>query len=71
MRIKDVSLALAGSTLIVTLGASPALADSSSLPAPDLTAVRTVHDTALSQGAPGALTRIDARQFHRARFQRR
>ncbi|MER6623483.1 MULTISPECIES: serine hydrolase domain-containing protein [unclassified Streptomyces] len=59
MRIKDVSLVLAGSTLLVTLGAAPALADGSSLPAPDLTAVRTVHNTALSQGAPGALTRID------------
>lgn len=59
MRIKDVSLVLAGSTLLVTLGASPALADGSSLPSPDLAAVRTVHRTALSQGAPGALTRID------------
>ncbi|MEU9351430.1 serine hydrolase domain-containing protein [Streptomyces griseoloalbus] len=59
MRIKDVSMMLAGSTLIVTLAASPALADSTSLPTPDTAAVRAVHKTALEQGAPGALTRID------------
>lgn len=59
MRIKHVSTLLAGSTLIVTLAASPALADSTSLPVPDTAAVRTVHNTALQQGAPGALTRID------------
>ncbi|MFC8845020.1 serine hydrolase domain-containing protein [Streptomyces griseoincarnatus] len=68
MRIKDVSLALVGSTLVVTLAASPALADTTtpSLPAPDVAAVAAVHRTALSQGAPGALTRIDEgpRSYH-------
>ncbi|MEV5935735.1 serine hydrolase domain-containing protein [Streptomyces sp. NPDC052079] len=59
MRIKHVSMMLAGSTLIVTLAASPALADSTSLPDPDTAAVSAVHRTALAQGAPGALTRID------------
>lgn len=59
MRIKDVSMMLAGSTLIVTLAASPALADGTSLPDPDTAAVSAVHRTALAQGAPGALTRID------------
>ncbi|MFJ5559230.1 serine hydrolase domain-containing protein [Streptomyces sp. NPDC093250] len=59
MRIKHVSMMLAGSTLIVTLAASPALADSASLPDPDTAAVSAVHRTALAQGAPGALTRID------------
>ncbi|MBB5128704.1 serine hydrolase domain-containing protein [Streptomyces griseoloalbus] len=59
MRIKEVSMMLAGSTLLVTLAASPALADSTSLPAPNTAAVRAVHKTALEQGAPGALTRID------------
>ncbi|MGW3480404.1 serine hydrolase domain-containing protein, partial [Streptomyces althioticus] len=68
MRIKDVSVALVGSTLLVTLAASPALADTTtpSLPAPDVAAVAAVHRTALSQGAPGALTRIDEghRSYH-------
>lgn len=50
---------LAGSTLIITLAASPALADSPTLPDPDTAAVSAVHRTALTQGAPGALTRID------------
>ncbi|WP_149549375.1 serine hydrolase domain-containing protein [Streptomyces marokkonensis] len=59
MRIKDVSMVLAGATLIVTLAAPPALADGTSLPAPDIAAVSAVHKTALTQGAPGALTRID------------
>ncbi|MEY9484380.1 D-alanyl-D-alanine carboxypeptidase [Streptomyces calvus] len=59
MRITHVSTVLAGSTLLVTLAATPALADGTSLPAPDTAAVRAVHRTALEQGAPGALTRID------------
>ncbi len=59
MRIKDLSMTLAGSTLIVTLAASPALAGGTSLPDPDTAAVSAVHRTALDQGAPGALTRID------------
>ncbi|MEU0751202.1 serine hydrolase domain-containing protein, partial [Streptomyces albogriseolus] len=68
MRIKDASVALVGSTLVVTLAASPALAGTTtpSLPAPDVAAVAAVHRTALSQGAPGALTRIDEgpRSYH-------
>lgn len=50
---------LAGSTLIATLAASPAVADSTGLPAPDTAAVRSVQETAMALGAPGALTRID------------
>ncbi|MGW3725193.1 serine hydrolase domain-containing protein [Streptomyces sp. NPDC000851] len=66
MRIKDVSMMLAGSTLIATLAASPAVADSSAPPAPDTAAVRSVQKTAVAQGAPGALTRIDDgfRSYH-------
>lgn len=59
MRIKTASMMLAGSTLVVALAASPALADSTPLPDPDTVAVSAVHRTALAQGAPGALTRID------------
>ncbi|WP_409475124.1 hypothetical protein [Streptomyces sp. HC307] len=51
MRIKDVSMMLACSTVIATLAASPAVADSSALPTPDTAAVRSVQKTAVAQGA--------------------
>ncbi|MFJ2478080.1 serine hydrolase domain-containing protein [Streptomyces sp. NPDC087659] len=59
MRIHDVSMMLAGSTLIAALGAAPAVADGTTLPSPDIAAVRSVQKSALALGAPGALTRID------------
>ncbi|MHA5053204.1 serine hydrolase domain-containing protein [Streptomyces sp. SD15] len=59
MRIKDVSMMLAGSTLVAALAASPAVADTASRPAPDTAAVRSVQNNVVAQGAPGVLTRID------------
>ncbi|KOV51419.1 beta-lactamase [Streptomyces sp. AS58] len=60
MRIKTVSIVLAGSAALATLAASPAGAATSSLPSPSVTAVLDVQKQALALGAPGALTRIDS-----------
>ncbi|AWW35838.1 serine hydrolase domain-containing protein [Streptomyces cadmiisoli] len=60
MRIKTVSIVLAGSAALATLAASPAGAATSSLPNPSVTAVLDVQKQALALGAPGALTRIDS-----------
>ncbi|MGW1542042.1 serine hydrolase domain-containing protein [Streptomyces sp. NPDC002309] len=60
MRIKYVSLLLAGSTAMAALAASPAGAATSPLPNPSVTSVLKVQKDAMSAGAPGALTRIDS-----------
>ncbi|NBM16923.1 serine hydrolase [Streptomyces sp. GC420] len=59
MRIKEASMVLVGSTLVAALSATPAAADTSTLPVPDTATVRTVQEKAVALGAPGALTRID------------
>ncbi|MDN3270343.1 serine hydrolase domain-containing protein [Streptomyces sp. MA15] len=58
MRIRYVSVALVGAS-IAALAVTPATASATGLPAPDTDAIRTVQEAALSQGAPGALTRVD------------
>jgi D-alanyl-D-alanine carboxypeptidase len=58
MRIRYVSVALVSAS-IAALAVTPATASTTSLPAPDTDAIRTVQEAALSQGAPGALTRVD------------
>ncbi|WP_328726663.1 serine hydrolase domain-containing protein [Streptomyces sp. NBC_00259] len=60
MRIKNVSIVLAGSAVTATLVASPAGAATSPLPNPSVTAVLNVQKQAMANGAPGALTRIDS-----------
>ncbi|MFD7437333.1 serine hydrolase domain-containing protein [Streptomyces sp. NPDC059861] len=59
MRIKYVSVVLAGSTALAALAASPAGAATGTLPNPSVTSVLKVQKQAISAGAPGALTRID------------
>lgn len=58
MRLKKATVALIGATLVATV-ASPAWADTSALPAPNTDSLRSVQQKAVSQGAPGALTRVD------------
>jgi D-alanyl-D-alanine carboxypeptidase len=58
MRIRSVSAALVGAS-IACLALIPSSASAADLPAPDTDAIRTVQEAALSQGAPGALTRVD------------
>ncbi|MET8331897.1 hypothetical protein ABZV38_39185, partial [Streptomyces sp. NPDC005181] len=60
MRIKNVSIVLAGSAVMATLASSPAAAATSSLPDPSVTAVLNMQKQAMANGAPGALTRIDS-----------
>ncbi|MFE9622852.1 serine hydrolase domain-containing protein [Streptomyces sp. NPDC006527] len=60
MRIKNVSIVLAGSAVLASLAASPAGAAPSSLPNPSVTSVLNVQKQAIANGAPGALTRIDS-----------
>ncbi|MFJ4466912.1 serine hydrolase domain-containing protein [Streptomyces sp. NPDC089424] len=60
MRIKYVSVVLAGSTVMAALAASPAGAATSTLPHPSVTSVLKVQQQAMAAGAPGALTRIDS-----------
>ncbi|MEV7992081.1 serine hydrolase domain-containing protein [Streptomyces sp. NPDC086077] len=60
MRIKYVSVVLAGSTALAALATSPAGAATSTLPSPSVTSVLKVQKQAMSAGAPGALTRIDS-----------
>ncbi|MGW1728429.1 serine hydrolase domain-containing protein [Streptomyces sp. NPDC002306] len=59
MRIRNASIALAGSVVLVTLAVSPANA-TPALPDPSVTGVLAVQKQAMANGAPGALTRIDA-----------
>lgn len=59
MRIKNVSIALAGTAMLTAL-ASPAGAATTVLPSPSITGVLAVQKQAMAQGAPGALTRIDS-----------
>ncbi|MFD7401867.1 serine hydrolase domain-containing protein [Streptomyces sp. NPDC059866] len=59
MRIKNVSLALAGTAVMTTLAVTPASAATTNLPSPSITGVLAVQKQAMANGAPGALTRID------------
>ncbi|SNT58658.1 serine hydrolase domain-containing protein, partial [Actinacidiphila glaucinigra] len=60
MRFTIASITLASTAVITTLAASPAVAASPSLPAPDISGVLAVQKQAMANGAPGALTRIDS-----------
>lgn len=58
MRTRSLSVALVGVS-VAALAFTPSPASAADLPAPDTDAIRTVQETALAQGAPGALTRVD------------
>ncbi|MEU6343440.1 serine hydrolase domain-containing protein [Streptomyces sp. NPDC046977] len=60
MRFTIASTMLAGTAVITTLAASPAVAATPSLPAPDIRGILAVQKQAMADGAPGALTRIDS-----------
>ncbi|MFF7681045.1 serine hydrolase domain-containing protein, partial [Actinacidiphila glaucinigra] len=60
MRFTIAGIALASTAVITTLAASPAVAATPSLPAPDIAGVLAVQKQAMANGAPGALTRIDS-----------
>ncbi|MFE0629312.1 serine hydrolase domain-containing protein [Streptomyces sp. NPDC058864] len=60
MRFTIAGITLASTAVITTLAASPAVAATPSLPAPDISGVLAVQKQAMANGAPGALTRIDS-----------
>ncbi|MET9592046.1 serine hydrolase domain-containing protein [Streptomyces sp. NPDC006516] len=60
MRIKNASVALAGTVMMTALAVTPAGAATTVLPSPSVTGVLAVQKQAMAQGAPGALTRIDS-----------
>ncbi|MFF4167069.1 serine hydrolase domain-containing protein [Streptomyces sp. NPDC001741] len=60
MRIKNASVALAGTVMMTALAVTPAGAATTVLPSPSITGVLAVQKQAMAQGAPGALTRIDS-----------
>jgi D-alanyl-D-alanine carboxypeptidase len=60
MRIKNVSIALAGTAMMTVLAVTPAGAATTPLPSPSIAGVLAVQKQAMANGAPGALTRIDS-----------